>query len=699
VTSHPKLADGIVVRLLSTREETYVIVKDTSNQKFFKFEAWEKDFLDLLDGTRELEEIDEQFRKRHPELGTDVPWTLEYLEGLQELGLLERTDQERHLIMMDKIKTLRKKRFYDAEKSSLMQVTIPMFDPNRLMDRILPWIRWWWSPWFITLWMLVFATVLGYLVYYWDLYWTGFIRIWDVTEKGVWDWVGFIALLFGVSIWHELGHAFTCKRFGGEVHDIGFMIFYLQPAFYCNVDDSYLFPKQSHRLAATFGGPYFELMMCSVAAAVWATTPAEWWIHGLALTLVFFTGLSVIVMNVNPLVKLDGYYVLMDWLDVPELREESFEYMGGLFRKHVLRMEVPLQSISRRRRRIYLVYGVCALLYTTAVLCVLYLLARKWLVRLLGPLGYLVLALLILYAYRRKILEGRRFLAHLWMERSKKLRGQRSLLALGAGFSALFVMLFVFRSPTRIEGSFVVEPLRRAVVRAPAGGVLRKVMISEGSQVFRGSVLGLLESPDLEAAREVAHADRSRNSFEADAARYAEDVPTYHEKSQAVREASSRLSLLDAKATRLSLTSPLDGLVTTAYVEEKEGSYLKEGDTLCEVEEIDRVKLAVATAETDIEEIRIGTPVRVMLRAYPERPLRARVLSQSPVAVPPPETRVSSLDLIRPANLVRVIVEVENPTRLLRPEMTGRIQFLTKSRSVAGKIAWRLRRWAASLFW
>jgi putative peptide zinc metalloprotease protein len=699
MSSLPRLAPAVVVRKLSTREETYVIVKDTQSQKFFKFEVWEQDFMELLDGTREVDEIDAEFRKKHPELGTDSQWTLDYLEGLKELGLLERTDQERHLVMMDKVKTLRKRRFYDAEKSTLMQVTIPLFDPNRMMDRVMPWIRWWWSPWFIAAWMVVFVWILGYLVYYWDLYWTGFIQIWDVTEKGPWDWVGFIALLFGVSIWHELGHAFACKRYGGEVHDIGFMIFYLQPAFYCNVDDSYIFPKQSHRLAATFGGPYFELMMCSVAAAVWLTTPAEWWIHSLALTLVFFTGLSVILMNVNPLIKLDGYYILMDWLDVPELREESFEYMGNLFRQHLLGVEVPHKAISRRRRRIYLIYGVCALLYTAAVLYVLYFLLRKWLVVWLGPLGYLVLFGMVFYAYRRKLVEARRYLGHLWMEKAKFVRSRRGFVLIGIVLPTLAILLTVVTSSTRLEGSFVVEPARRAVIRAPASGIVRKVMTSEGRSVSPAIVLAILQSPDLSAALDVAHADLARNLSEAVGARNAEDVSTSQEKSEAAREARSRLELLDGRLAGLTLRSPLDGVVSTPYLEEKEGTYLQEGEVFCTVDRLDQVRLAVATAENDIEEIRKGVWVRMLLRAYPERPLRARVLSLSPVAVPAQVTEASSLDLVRPANLVRVIVEIDNPSGLLRSGMTGRVQFLTKPRSVIGKLWWRLSRWGGSLFW
>jgi putative peptide zinc metalloprotease protein len=695
----PRLGPGIVFRQLSTRDETYVIVKDAPQQKFFKFEVWEQDMLQLLDGSRTLEEIDAAFRQKHPEMGTDLQWTLDYLEGLKQMGLLERTDQERHLIMMDKVKTLRKRRFYDAEKSTLMQISIPMFDPDRLMDRIIPWIRFWWSPWFVAAWMGIFAVVLGYLIYYWDLYWTGFFSIWNPAEKKFGDWVFFLALLFGVSVWHELGHGFACKRYGGEVHDIGFMIFYLQPSFYCGVDDSYIFPKQSHRLAATFGGPYFELMLCSVAAAVWLTTPAEWWIHSLALTLTFFTGLSVILMNVNPLIKLDGYYILMDWLDVPDLREESFEYLGDLIRKKVFHLAVPVKPIPRRRRRIYLIYGLCSVLYLAAMVYVIFLLVRSWLVGWLGPAGYLALFVLMAWAFRKKIGDMRRFVAHLWLDKSDWLKSRRGRLVSLASLAAILVILAMIPTPTRLDGSFVVEPVGRAVIRAPSGGIVEEVMVEEGSMVAEGDALAVLRNPELLASRNLAEADARRSEREAVHAREQQDIATYQSHSAAAQEASVRLALLEGRVQGLTLRATRQGIVSTVYLKEREGSYLRAGEEFCSIEQVDPVWLAVSVSEAEFREVKAGVPARLLLTAFPERPLEARVLTLSPVAVPPVETEADSLDLVSPANRFRVLVEVPNSSGLLRAGMSGRIQFLTRSRTLVGKTWWHLSRWAGMLFW
>ncbi len=696
--ARPRLKPGVVHRRLATREEDYVIVKDGTTQKYFKFEPWEDDLLALIDGSRTPAEIARDFTAKNPQRPLPEEFVLDYLEAIKGLDLLERSERERHLVMMDKLKTMRKRHFYDAERSSILQVHIPLFDPNALMDRIIPWIRWAWSPWFVLPWMAVFAALLGFLLYHWDLYWAGFFEIWNFKDKTFGGWVGFFALLAGVSIWHEFGHGFTCKRFGGEVHDIGFMIFYFQPAFYCNIDDSYLFTKQSHRLFSTFGGPYFELMMASVAAAVWFATPAEAWIHQVALTIVFFTGLSVIILNVNPLLKLDGYYLLMDWLDVPNLREESFDYIGGKFKKHVLRLEVPERAISRRRRRIYLIYGLAAVVYTALVIVVIYHFLERWFVGWLGPAGYIALGLFFYWLLRSKLKALGRFVRHLWLDKREWLATAGGRASVAVAVALLAVALLIVPFPNRITGPFVVESAERAVVRVPSDALVASVAVREGDRVAAGTELARLASPELDAARAQAEADRMKALRDASRARDARDTATEAAARELARGAESRLEMLEARQARLVVAAPMAGIVSTYRVEELAGRQLAEGDTLCVIEGLERVRLAARLSERDIEEIHAGLPARIRAEAYPGRTLRATVRDVAPVAEAPPEGGLH-LDLVRRARQVRVLVEIENPGEQLRPGMTGSVQFSGPRRSVLGLMWWRFSRWISTVIW
>ncbi|HKQ61671.1 MAG TPA: hypothetical protein VJS92_10275, partial [Candidatus Polarisedimenticolaceae bacterium] len=427
----PRLRPELVVRRMGSGADAYVVVKDPPTRKYYKFPEWHAELLDLIDGTRDAETLVEEFNARRADVGVDAQWMADSLDGLRELGLLERSEQERHLVMMDKLKTLRRKRLYNAETVRLTQLQIPLFDPNTMMDRAIPWVRWLWSPPVVLAWLAVFGVALGFLAYHWKLYWSGFFRLVDFTRNTPLDWIALFSLVFVISIWHELGHGFTCKRFGGEVHDIGFMIFYFEPAFYCNIDDSYLFSNTLHRVYCALGGAYFELMICSLAMAAWLATPAEWAIHGLCLTIVFVTGLSGL-FNLNPMLKFDGYYALMDLLDLPDLREESFRYMGNLVKRRVFRLAVAEEAISRRRRRIYLAYGLVGLLYTTTVMLFFYGLLRGWMLGWFGAAGYLVLFALLGYVLRARLTAGWSFVRHFWLDkRELLLRSPRHAAAWG----------------------------------------------------------------------------------------------------------------------------------------------------------------------------------------------------------------------------------------------------------------------------
>ena len=698
MTGHPRVRPDLIVRRMGTTEQPYVVVKDPIDGRMFQLEAWEDDILPLLDGSRSLEELTADFAERRPDKGLELQDIVDYIESLRLTGLLERSEQETHLVMMDKLKTLRRRRIGKAEVVSVFQIQFKMLDPDAAMNRVMPWIRWWWSPPCVACWLGIFAIVIGFLLFNWDLYWAGFFRLIDPTKNTLSDWLWLFGLVIAVGTWHELGHGFTVKRFGGEVHDIGFMIFYFEPAFYCNVNESYLFPSAAHRIWSSLGGLYFELMLCSLAVACWLLTPVEWWIHGIALSLVFITGLGGL-FNMNPLIKLDGYYVLMDWLDVPDLREHSFAFLGNWFKRHVLRLQVPRTPISRWRRRVYLGYGGVAIVYTSLVLLFIYSMFRGWFVGWFGPAGYLVLFAIIGYLFRTKLKEGLGLLRHLWLDKRELLRKPRGRLVAGSVTLGVVVLLTVPRTPTRIETRFVVEPGRRTVVHAAEDAIVRQVNVTEGQVVGVGDRLATLDSFELRASRRRATADRAVAERRAAEALRRGDAATGREWQDVAREAGLRESGLEARVRALELRAPIEGVITTPQLENAVGRYLAEGEAFCAVDQLETVELVIAASESDLEEVEIGTRVRLLATSFPLRPLRASVQALSPIAEPPAPSEEQTLDLVRRVNLVHVRVRVDNPEALLRPGMSGQVQLLGPSRSVLGKI-WRgAQRWTARVVW
>src|SRR5207302_1074936 len=165
---------------------------------------------------------------------------------------------------------------------------------------------------------------------------------------------------------HEFSHGLTCKYFGGRVREIGFMLIYFQPAFYCNVSDAWLFPEKSKRLWVGFAGPYFELLLWALAVLAWRLTEADTVVNYVALIVMAGSGVKTL-LNLSPLLKLDGYYMLSDYLDLPNLRRRSFRYLGNRLKKLTGSTDHP-EEPSARERRLYLTYGLLAAVPSLALL-------------------------------------------------------------------------------------------------------------------------------------------------------------------------------------------------------------------------------------------------------------------------------------------------------------------------------------------
>src|SRR5206468_3627959 len=182
-------------------------------------------------------------------------------------------------------------------------------------------LRWLFTPQFLIASAVTILFAGGVTISNWSEITGGFMRLFRVE--------GFLLVYLttlAVVTCHEFAHGLTCKRFGGKVHEIGFMLIYFQPAFYCNVSDAWLFPEKSRRLWVTFAGAYFEMFLWALATLVWRLTEPDNLINYLASGIILTSAIKSL-FNLNPLIKLDGYYLLSDWLEVPNLRQKAMGYL------------------------------------------------------------------------------------------------------------------------------------------------------------------------------------------------------------------------------------------------------------------------------------------------------------------------------------------------------------------------------------
>src|SRR5205807_7258049 len=171
-----------------------------------------------------------------------------------------------------------------------------------------------------------------------------------------------------VKIIHEFGHGLSCKAFGGEVHEMGALFLVFSPCLYCNVSDAWTLPSKWKRIIISFAGIYVELIIAAIATFVWWNSSAHPFINNMSLSLMIVCSVSTIVFNANPLMRYDGYYILADWLEIPNLRDRSNKFLMRVVQEHCLGVEVPPeQHMELNRRILFVTYAVVSYIYRWVV--------------------------------------------------------------------------------------------------------------------------------------------------------------------------------------------------------------------------------------------------------------------------------------------------------------------------------------------
>ena len=173
-----------------------------------------------------------------------------------------------------------------------------------------------------------------------------------------------LSVTLGVTkVLHEFGHGLTCKHFGGECHEMGVMVLVLTPCLYCNVSDSWLLPSKWARAAIGAGGMYVELVLASAATWMWWYSEPGLWNH-LCLNCMFVCSVSTVVFNANPLLRYDGYYILADLTEIPNLRQKATSVLTRKMGEWFLGLEQPDDPFLPERNQIFFaLYSVAASIY------------------------------------------------------------------------------------------------------------------------------------------------------------------------------------------------------------------------------------------------------------------------------------------------------------------------------------------------
>ena len=628
--ARPRLrADLKIVRREHQGRVQYV-VKLPDEGKYYQFGETEIELMRFMDGESSPAEIASRAGNA---LGVGVTegQVGDFAARLKRLGIVERTPAEQHVMLMERVRSQRRVRVRQRAKGSILRLRFSIGDPDRLFDAMVARTPWLWSRAFVAVSLALFVAYGLVLAARWSEFWTGTANLYLLSGVSLADLVVVWALVIVTGAIHELGHGLTTKWFGGEVHEIGAMLLYFSPALFCNTNDAWTFERRSHRLWVTFAGPWVDMVIAAVGALVWVLTEPGSLANYLAFLIVLIGGVSAVITNFNPLLPLDGYYALSDWLEIPNLRKRSFGYWGWMGRRYLLGVNAPPPRVTPRERRVFLLYGGLALAYSVLIAIV----SLLWLVlvigRFMGPWIWVLLAVIALQIAMQ--MSGRastvaRTAAVSW----RAALGSRRRLFGAGGLLAMALLVLLVPWTFRARGEFTVVAVPRMLVRAPEAGILERMSVVEGDEVREGQVLATLWSPELIRGVTSARSSVRRLAMEQAGAESRGDFSAAAGAAAVLEETRRELDLLEGRLARAVVRSPASGIVVGYRLEERLGERLEAGDLLLEVASIEgrqarvRIPLRLATELQPGQEAALRLPARHWLE------FQSRVAAASPIA-------------------------------------------------------------------
>jgi putative peptide zinc metalloprotease protein len=704
----------------------YWVVKDPVGLQYFRFEEEEFAILQMLDGQSSLDEIAHEFERDFP------PQTIRIEELQQFIGMLHRsnlvlTDAAGQGIQLRKRRDERKSKERWATLSNILSVRFKGIDPERILNFLysLPPVRGFFSVPALVCCCLLALSALVLVIVQFDVFQSRLPSFHTFFAAQNWLWLGLTLAV--TKVIHEFGHGLSCKHFGGECHEMGVMFLVLTPCLYCNVSDSWMLPNRWHRAAIGAAGMYVEICMASIATFIWwFTEPGP--LNYLSLNVMFISSVSTILFNANPLLRYDGYYILSDVLEIPNLRQKSSTILSRKLGKWCLGLEEPEDPfLPKRKQLLFALFTVASAIYRwVVVLSILYFLNKvfePYGLKIIGQLiamgacyGLVVQPLVKVYKFFK--VPGR-------LGKVKRWRMYATLLLLAVAIGGVLLVPL----PSHVYCGLEVQARNAATVYVEVpSGVLEAVLVEPGQRVEQGQPLAQLSDVNIDVQivkltgqREVYKTQlRSLHSISFD---QPESAARIDEVTKSLQTVEDQLAHLEEDRQKLTLTAPRAGTVLPPTLipdqssadsqlptwsgsplePENLGATLVRGTKFCQIGDPNRLEARLVIDQGDVELVAAGQRVDIMLQQSAEYVYVSQVekvssedLRTSPVHLSSLHggdlaTKMDASGVPRPLNPVFEAVAPlpeEDSRGLMRIGLVGQAKITTAPRTLGSRL-WR----------
>ena len=479
---------------------------------------------------------------------------------------------------------------------------IPLWRPDAFLTRTLAWVQPLFSRGFLVLTLLALMIGLIEVSRQWDVFLSSLIDMF--SWEGLFS---YIITLILVKFLHELGHAYTAKRFGCRVPTMGVAFMVMFPMAYTDVNEVWKLPEKRQRLAVSGAGIITELVVAAWATLAWTLLP-DGPLKNAAFLLATTTWVSTVIINASPFMRFDGYFLLSDWLGMPNLHARTFALTRWRLREWLFSLGEPKpEVIGRQRERWIILYGWITWIYRLVVFGGIAALVYHVFPKPLGPILATIEVAWFIVAPVWSELKAWRLRIPMILKRP---RTYLTLSLLACVLCALFVPW-----DTRVQSQGLLKPVELYSVFAPGAARIDSLPLEDGQEVRAGDLLMSLDAPELETQKEVAATRAKSLRWQVESAGV---DPVLREQRQVYQQEMGRarveLHAIEVEQGRYALKAPFPGRFFLVNPDIQSGSWVGKNEKLAVVANTKRWIVHTYLPESELTRIRLGDTGRF----YPE---------------------------------------------------------------------------------
>lgn len=597
-----KLKDSLSFSMRQIGGGIEYLIEDEVTGRFFRVGLSQYTFLTMLDGRRTVSTAMMKCATLLREHAIDENSAAGLCKWAIESGLIESESGNSAARRTEQFELLRRRKL--ASFLNPLMVRLPLFSPDRIISRIAPYTNFLISPLGLLIWLIVVAYGFLHLASDWNTFVTGRVETFDTRD---FLWLALTWLL--LKLIHELAHGLVCKRFGGRVSSFGVLLLLLIPLPFVDVTSSWRFADKWRRVLTSAAGMMSEIFIAAIACLVWlSTAPGPLQYH--AGNIIISATLHTLLFNINPLMRFDGYYMLTDLLEIPNLATTGRQWLLG-FVKWVYfgKRPAPLKETGFRAIAVR-VYGVLSIMWFGLVAVGLSLAASS----MIEGLGLLVATIALgmwiglpLYRLAKYTICG---------TDTEKPNRIRFAAAIAISIASVAGFLLLIPSPTVISAPVVIDYEPLSVVRARAPGFASKIHVRDGQLVEAGDILVTLENLELQQELDSLNLDIKISELRSSTMFKEGKVSSVQLEREALESLCKRQRELQQQIDALEIHAPQSGQVLARDLSSLEGKHFALGDELLSIGTPGQIQAIALTQQTDIDWIASRPEAEVQLMVW-----------------------------------------------------------------------------------